>query len=212
MNFDRTRYKVWTWKHPFVLHWMLNPGLAINELLFGQSVPRVMLIEKDSKKSLAEKSFIPCPHCGTIHSALKWTPQNGTAFGNWFGLYCDQCSRIIPPLRNLTTLLLLAITSPVWYWFKDRWKEQWLEAQRRKFSRTLDLSPPDFVWWKDGIQWGLFMFVFTDIVGPLIFGDRITTGKLLLGIPFWIIGGLLFGLMMRALVGKRGRKSPEPST
>src|SRR5688500_7376547 len=91
MKYDSSAYKVWSWKHPLMLHWIVNPGLAINELILGQRIPKVTLIEKNSRRPLAEKSFVPCPHCHTIHSGLKWTVQNKTAFGNWFGLYCDHC-------------------------------------------------------------------------------------------------------------------------
>ena len=50
-----------------MLHWIINPGLAINELLLGQRVPKTMLIEKDSSKSLQEKTKIPCPHCDMLN-------------------------------------------------------------------------------------------------------------------------------------------------
>lgn len=46
MQYDKTKYKLWSWKHPMVLHWIINPGLVINELLFGQRVPKIMLEEK----------------------------------------------------------------------------------------------------------------------------------------------------------------------
>lgn len=55
MEYDKTKYKIWTWNNPVMLHWIINPGLAINELLLGQRVPKTMLIEKDSLKSLQEK-------------------------------------------------------------------------------------------------------------------------------------------------------------
>jgi len=28
------KFKIWTWKNPIMLHWIINPGLVINELLF----------------------------------------------------------------------------------------------------------------------------------------------------------------------------------
>ena len=58
MEYDKTKFKIWTWKNPIMLHWIINPGLVINELLLGQRVPKIMLIEKDSTKSLQEKTKI----------------------------------------------------------------------------------------------------------------------------------------------------------
>jgi len=160
MNYDNTKYKIWTWRNPLMLHCILNPGIAINELIFGQRIPKVTLIERNSTKPLAEKTIIPCPHCGTMHSGLKWTPQNNTAFRNWFGLYCDNCEKTIPCLTNLTSYILLGITFPIWYWFKEKWKEKWLAEQKLKFSKPLNLTQPNFKWRHVGLRWGLFMYIF----------------------------------------------------
>jgi hypothetical protein len=199
MNYDTQKYKIWNWKNPMMLHWIINPGLAVNELLLGQRVPKVMLIEKDKSKPLPERSFIPCPHCHTLHSGLKWSVQNKTAFKNWFGLYCDHCGGIIPCLWNATSLVLLALTFPLWYWFKDRWKQRWLEVQQEKFSKPLQLSKPEFVWWKTGLGFGLSMFVGVDLLFPLLDGSGISGIKLLIGIPIWIVVGLAFGRIMKSM-------------
>jgi hypothetical protein len=212
MHYDTRQYKVWNWKHPLVLHWILNPGLAVNELLPGQRVPKVMLVERDKSKTLAERSFVPCPHCHTIHSALKWSPQNGTAFKNWFGLYCDHCGRIIPCQWNATSLIILAITFPIWYWFRDRWKERWLEVQREKFSRSLSLTPPELVWWKTGLGFGIVMFVCMELISPLLDGSGITARKLLIGVPVWVLAGLLFGRMVKIMFGTKPKKGDQPGT
>lgn len=203
MNYDKTKYTIWTWKSPLMLHWIINPGLAIIELVFGQRVPKVTLIEKKSKKPLGERTFIPCPHCGTMHPSLKWSPQNNTAYRNWFGLYCDHCGQIIPCLTNLTSYIILGLTFPIWYWFKDQWKEKWLADQNVKFSKPLNLTQPEFTWWYSGLRFGLSMYVFMTVLLPLLFGEGITTRKLLLGIPVWILAGLLFGLLMKPLAGKQ---------
>jgi len=201
MKYDKTKYKVWTWKNPMMLHWIINPGLVFNELVLGQRIPKVMLIEKTSNKSLAERSFVPCPHCDTLHSGLKWTPQNKTAFKNWFGYYCDNCGKIIPCLTNLTSYIILGLTFPIWFWFKDKWKTKWLEKQKIKFSKPLNLSTPEFKikWWRDGLSWGLLMYFFMEILFPLIQGKDITQKGLLIGIPVWMIGGLLFGCTLKRI-------------
>jgi len=186
-----------------MLHCILNPGIAINELIFGQRIPKVTLIERNSTKPLAEKTIIPCPHCGTMHSGLKWTPQNNTAFRNWFGLYCDNCEKTIPCLTNLTSYILLGITFPIWYWFKEKWKKKWLAEQKLKFSKPLSLTQPNFKWRHVGLRWGLFMYIFIEILLPLIEGEGITQKKILIGIPLWTITGLLFGLTMKIIGGKK---------
>ena len=201
MNYDKTKYKVWTWKNPMMLHWIINPGLAFNELALGQRIPKVMLIEKNSNKRLGEKSFVPCPHCETLHTGLKWTPQNKTAFRNWFGYYCDNCGGIIPCLTNLTSCIILVLTFPVWFWFKNKLKAKWLEAQKVKFSKPLNLSYPESKkqWWLAGLIWGFFMYVSMSIIYPFISKGCVTKIELLIGIPTWTIGGLVFGYTIYAI-------------
>ena len=209
MNYDKTKYKVWTWKNPMMLHWIINPGLAFNELALGQRVSKVILVERDSTKTLGERSFIPCPHCGTLHSGLKWTPQNKTAFKNWFGLYCDNCGKIIPCLTNLTSYVILGLTYPVWFWFKNKWKAKWLEEQKVKFSKPLNLtySEPKSQWLRAGLLWGLFMFVSMEILFPLIKGEGLTPKRLLIEIPVWAVAGLLFGITMKIIDRKKIMKA-----
>lgn len=207
MGYDKTKYKIWTWKNPLMLHWIINPGLAFNELVLGQRVPKVTLIEKKSNKTLAEKTFIPCSHCDTLHSGLKWTPQNQTAFKNWFGLYCDNCGQVIPCLTNLTSYIILVLTFPFWFCFKNKWKKQWLEEQKNKFQKPLTLTQPDFKWWYVGLGWGYFMFVFMSLFNYLIFQEPFTWKRLLLSAIFWTIGGLIFGLFIKRYEGSKTDKT-----
>jgi hypothetical protein len=204
MNYDKTKYKIWTWKSPVMLHWIINPGCIVGDLL-GLRQPKVMLIERNSSKSLVERTLIPCPHCQTLHSGLKWSKQNETGFKNWFGLYCDNCGEIIPCIANLISYILLGLTFPIWIWFKDKWKAKWLEKQRVKFSKPLDLTMKKFKyqWWREGLIWGIFMYVFMVIVFPLIQGKDITQKGLLIGIPVWMICGLLSGLTMKWIYRKQ---------
>lgn len=212
MDYDIEKYKVRTWKSLMMLHWILNPGAMFNELLFGQRIPKVMLVERDAKKNLAEKTFVPCPHCGTIHSGMKWSPQNKTAFGNWFGLYCDHCGKIIPCLRNLTSFIVIAITFPVWFWFKDRWKENWLAGQKEKFSKPLVLTVPHFTWWIEGLQMGWGLYLLTLVYKFIILNEPITWKKLVGNLIGAFIIGLIWGGLMKDVVynNKRtARKSQE---
>ena len=201
MNYDKTKYKVWTWKNPIMLHWIINPGVTFNELALGQRMPKVILIERDSSRGLAERGFIPCPHCETLHSGLKWTPQNKTGFKNWFGYYCDNCEGIIPCLTNLTSYVILGLTFPIWFWFKDKWKAKWLEQQKIKFSKPLNLTftQRKNQWLRDGLFFGLFMYVFMAVLFPLIIGEPLTQRGLLIGILIWAVAGLAFGFTMKII-------------
>lgn len=203
MDIDK-EYKVWTWKNNlYMFHWIINPGLAFNELILGQRIPEKLLIEKKSVKSFAERSFIPCPHCGTIHSALKWAPQNKTAFGNWFGLYCDNCGKIIPCLRNATSFIIIIITSPIWVFFIKSWKREWLLKQKEKFSKPLKLSVPKYNVWLHGFRFAFVYFILTMIFKYVIFHETFTWKKPIGGLVGAIIAGLLFATIMREFTTKK---------
>lgn len=212
MQFDTTKYKVWTWKHPFMFHWIINPGLLVNELIIGQRVASVLLIERGNKP-LAERTFVPCPHCETLHSGLKWTPQNNTAFRNWFGLYCDNCGKIIPCLRNVWSLIILILTFPVWYWFKDKWKQKWQEEQKRKFAKPLNLTMPQVTWWQNGLRFGVTMFIFMCFWNLAIDHWHFSWRKILFEAVFYIVvGGLMFGALMKGMLGKQANKAKGQHT
>lgn len=206
MSYDPALYKIWTWKHPFVLHFILNPGLAFNELVLGQRVPQIMLIEKNSKLSLVERSYVPCPHCHTLHSSMKWSPQNNTAFGNWYGLYCDHCGGIIPCVRNLTSYVFLLISFPFWYFSKEKRKQKWLQKQQQKFAKPLSLTPPQKAWWQTGLSFGFFLFISYLLI--YWFEEGHLTGKDVLNkLISASIAGLLFGLFMKMILpGKKRRR------
>ena len=162
MEYDKKKYKIWDWKKPVILHWVINPGLVINDLLLGQTIPKIMLIEREGDKPFLQRSLVPCPHCGILHNGLKWSLQNKTAFKNWYGYYCDNCGKIIPPQRNLTSLLILAITFPIWGWFRRSLKEKWLRKQPARY-KNIKLEIPEIKnttkhWLKIGLVWGLCGF------------------------------------------------------
>lgn len=210
MNFDKNKYKVYTWKNWMMLHYIINPGLAINEILLGMKVPKISLVDKTSEKSLVERSFIPCPHCNTLHDHRTWSTQNKTAFKNWFGLFCPTCENIIPCLTNATSFILLALTFPLWGWFKNSLKKKWLEKQPHRF-KNLDLEsiPNPYEnggWIKIGSMWGLCMFVIMTFIFPLMSGEDITLKSILTAIPIWVIGGLIFGYSMKFTMNRKGKR------
>ena len=210
MEYDKIKYKIWNWKSPVILHWIINPGLVINELILGQTIPKIMLIEREGDKPFYQRSLVPCPHCKTLHNGLKWSAQNKTAFKNWYGFYCDNCGEIIPPQRNLTSLLIIIITFPIWGWFRKSLKNKWINIQPERYKDiNLEISDNKNItknWLKSGLFFGLFMFVIMTFIFPLIEQEQITQKSILIGIPVWLIGGLFFGYTMKIWMNKKGRK------
>ncbi len=214
MNHDKTKYKLWTWRHPMVLHWIINPGLVINELLFGQRVPKIMLEEKGIKKPLGERTFVPCPHCNTLHSGMKWSGQNKTAMQNWFGLYCDHCGKTIPCLINAASLIILIVTAPIWYWFKEPVKRKWFAKQPRRYENIVltddGNSFAGYGWIKEGLSFGFLMFIAMElIINPLLQEESITWKTILAGIITWTISGLLYGAIMKLFYKKNYTTHPK---
>ncbi len=206
MEFNKEKYKIYFWKNWMMLHWILNPGLAINELILGQRIPKISLEDKVIDKPRMDRSLVPCPHCDTLHDVRTWSIQNGTAFKNWFGLYCKNCGNIIPCLTNVFSFLILALTFPFWGWFRKSLKAKWLEKQPKRYehieikhhSNQFDKKG----WIKTGLSWGAFMFVIMSIGFPFIDGQEITWKSLLLGLVIWTIGGLAFGYIMKLFINK----------
>jgi hypothetical protein len=60
-------------------------------------------------------------------------------------------------------------------------------------------------WVKFGLFWGLFMAVVINILFPLFDGTEIVPLKVLVSIPFWLLGGLIFGYVSR----KKEPKKPD---
>lgn len=212
MKYDTSKYKIKTWKNFTLLHWIINPGLAINELVLGQRVPRVMLIDKTSDKPLMERTYVPCPHCGTRHDGRTWSSKNGTAYKNWFGYYCPECGGIIPCLHNATAYLLMIITFPVWGWFKSSWKAKWLEKQPARYENITfgQVRHSDIAWWKIGLRFGGFMYVFMTLFF-LILEPSEFSYVALISIPLWLCGGLAFGYIMKFWMGRRGEPEANSS-
>lgn len=196
-------YKVQNWKSIYMLHWIINPGVAINELILGQRVPKIMLIKKDSPKPLPGKSFVPCPHCGTIHSSLEWSMQNKTAFRNWFGLYCNHCGKIIPCVRNLTSLGIILITFPIWIWFIKAWKKKWLIKQKERFSGPLKFDSPEYIVWLEGLKIGIGYYILIMITKFVIFNDPFTWKKPIGNLIGAIVIGLISALLIKEMYMKK---------
>lgn len=205
--FNTNKYRVYNWTHFMMIHWIINPGLAFNELVLGQRVPKVMLEDKTSAAPRAQRSVIPCPHCNTLHNGETWSVQNNTAYKNWFGLYCPACSNIIPCLTNAFSFIILAVTFPIWGWFRKSLKEHWLKKQPERYKNIQTISPATKYrhWFIEGMLFGILMFLFMEVLFPLIEGEEITLKKGLLRILIWLAGGMLFGYINKSYITYKGK-------
>jgi hypothetical protein len=86
-------FKVLGPNHVVQLHYVLNPGLAFNELILGQRVVRTM---KSCTNCGAHAT--DCPHCHRAVDLAHWSASS--AFGNWTGLRCPYCGNKLPMLAN----------------------------------------------------------------------------------------------------------------
>ncbi|QEE51431.1 hypothetical protein FUA48_18210 [Flavobacterium alkalisoli] len=50
-------------------------------------------------------------------------------------------------------------------------------------------------WLRSGLVWGGVLYIIAMIIFPLIDGERLSYHKILLGIPFWIVIGLVIGYL-----------------
>ncbi len=215
MEIDNKKYKKITWKNPMVLHWIINPGIMINELVMGIRVPKLMLKDTTPGKAFTEKYYVPCPHCYTIHSDKTWSGINKTGFKNWFGLYCPTCRQVIPCLMNATTFIILAVTYPVWGWFKNRLKQAWLQRQPERF-RHIDLqsSYNPYMgngWIKYGVNFGMFLYLYEAFISPWIFHEPITWVKSLWMLPYALGVGLLVAYLAKKLFNNPAAKDSGSS-
>lgn len=58
-------------------------------------------------------------------------------------------------------------------------------------------------WVRSGLVWGGVLYILTMVVFPLFDHERFTLTKILLGIPLWIIVGLIIGYLLK------GRKTDK---
>jgi len=202
LDFDKNKYKVWKLPHPMLIHWVLNPGLAFNELILGQRIPKITLIDKTSDVPLMERQYVPCPHCNAIHNNSLWAKQG--SFKNWFGLLCPKCENIIPCLWNLTSLILLAVTFPIWAWFRRPLESKWRRFKINQYIKNKDIEPitaKSTSWLKMGLIYGTLMFCFMSL--PQIISDDVTPKYIITQIIIWLVAGLAFGGVMKLFLGRK---------
>jgi hypothetical protein len=87
--------------HWVTAHWILNPGLAFNELVLGQRVPKTTKICRNCGAQGTD-----CPHCHRAVDLMTWSGVDG--FGNWSGLRCPHCGNDLPTLANAVAWIVRA--------------------------------------------------------------------------------------------------------
>jgi len=190
-----------------LVHWVLNPGLAINELILGQRLPKVMLICQSCPGPLMERQYVLCPECETIHDGRLWAGLRG--FGNWLGYVCPTCKQRIPCLWNVCSLLLLCLLSPLWYlpyrlYFRDRLGSPPAQQPNAPLPTVKNVK-----WWKMGLGYGVFMWVAMSLAPAVAaYGKtgRMPMHILLSGGVIWLLAGVAFGLFMYLFMSRKSKQ------
>jgi hypothetical protein len=204
-------FKLWKLPHPLIMHWVLNPAVVFNEVALGQRVPKLQLICQTCEGPLMERAYVPCPTCRHMHWGRLW--KRTRAFGNWRGISCPACGTAIPCLWNVFSLLILAVTSPIWalpYFLHFRAK-----PLRQMYEVVEGLPPvPAAVtrktWIFMGAGWGALMWVLMSLLPALrSSGEEGTSWRLAVGLPVWALAGFAFGFFMWLFLGRRPRRGEK---
>jgi hypothetical protein len=207
-----SKFKVWRLPNWMVMHWILNPGLAFNEIVLGQRLPRESLECRNCELPLVQRSYIVCPHCSGMHPAARWSGRH--AFRQWLGLVCPTCQSRIPCLWNVFSILILAVTSPLWYlpyrfYFRDR-----VVAPPPLQPAPSPILQPANRWklfLRLSVFWGGFMWLLMTFIPEflkVLRGQPMNYSSLATGAVLWTVGGLAFGGIMNCYHARKPTKQP----
>jgi hypothetical protein len=193
--------------HWTLLHWVLNPAIAFNELVLGQRIPKYTLICTHCQLPLPERQYIPCPSCGSINDWLIWARKTKYRFGKWLGLVCPVCGERIPCLWNLTSLIIIYILFPIWYpfyffYFKNRKVKKPAILNGEKSPTIANRSVLSL-----GLSWSLLMWIIMSAI-PGVWNywntGYLEVQKILLEAGVWLIAGMFVGLVEHSIYNKKG--------
>jgi len=208
---ENAEFRRWSLPHPLILHWILNPALAFNEIVLGQRLPKTQLICKSCDGPLLERSYVPCPSCGAMH--LGRLHSGKQAFGNWRGIACPACKEEIPCIWNIFSLLILLLTSPFWaplyyVYFRGKPLRPMFQTENGKSPALKPVTKRK--WILLGSIWGGLMWLFLSLLPALNGkGDARSWTAAILGIPLWTCGGILWGFGMWFFMGRAaGKRNP----
>lgn len=203
MHDDSERFREVRLPHLALVHWIVNPGVAFAELVLGQRVPKRMLIEPTSRLGGFKRSLIPCEACGAQHDGMLWSGWNG--FGHWLGLVCPTCESRIPCLWNLTSIVILAVTSPLWIGPKLLLEERWLRWELHRLDRQqlgIPLIPAAVIFALAGAAFGLAIAALAVI--DMSKKTTLTPVKIGAAVVAGLIAGAFFAAGMWFFSGRRG--------
>ena len=211
MQYDKNRYQIWALPHPLVLIWILNPAAIINELIFGQRLPKVMLIDKESDAPFAERNYVPCPHCETLNDGRIW--GKGNALGHWFGFVCPNCHQKIPCLWSLCSYAVLAVTFPLWYIPVRFFRDRWIAKEKARLAKVLErplIQAVDVNWYLRGtFYFGGLMWLITGVIPEVwnvLNGEEWDLRMLFVfKLPLGLVSGFCWGLWMHFATNKKGK-------
>jgi hypothetical protein len=196
LDYDRERYKAWKLPNPWLVHWVINPGLAFNELVLGQRLPAFSLIERDRQKALKDReSIVPCPSCGAMNDGALY---GETALGNYAGLSCVECGAKIPALKNVFTWLILMVTWPLWKPFELRLGPGLLARQQATLQAAKAKGLPEEAE-VSGLRMGLFFGVFMGLfflAQRLLYGADLQSALIVASVSA-VFCGVFFGVAMK---------------
>jgi uncharacterized protein (TIGR02996 family) len=89
-------------RNPMVLHWIANPGLAFNELVLGQRIPKVMLFCRE-----CWTCSVRCVACRRLLTLQQLYGER--VVGMWVRLPCSGCGSDIPLVRNWLAKLIIGV-------------------------------------------------------------------------------------------------------
>ena len=212
MQYDKNRFEIWALPHPLILFWVLFPPLIVNELIFGQRQPKVSLVDKKSDKPWIERCYIPCPHCETLNDTRLWAKRR--AFGNWFGLVCPSCHQVIPCLWNIFSLVVLAITFPLWYFPARFFRRRWLEKEKERLTDVLErplIQAKSINWLFRGVfYFGGLMWLVLEVIPQIwevLNGGEWDLMMMFVGLLIWMVGGFAWGLFVRFFMNRKEEKA-----
>jgi hypothetical protein len=139
-------FSTWAFPHVLVTHWVLNPGLAVNELLLGQRIPKITFFCRSCGSNTTYVRYYRCPDCEQFHPEAIWTGSNG--FGHWLGVICPDCGSEIPCLLNLVSWVILARLSPINWMLRKLVGRRYIAWEQRRacaMRERLEESESEYV-------------------------------------------------------------------